>query len=67
MIQGIKDYIKKNKERLITANNTIDTHKYKKTKMGRKTTIRKFQVTNWRDCTQENMDMTKRGKFHGRN
>ena len=35
--------------------------------MERKTTIWIFQATNWQDCTQEDMDITTKGKSQERN
>ena len=63
-----KDCIKKSKERRITAaSNSIGNVSQKKKQnlkpeMGRKTTVKIFQVTNKWNCTQENLDMAMKGK-----
>ena len=48
-IQGLKDYIKKNKEVLITVTNGVtdkQNNNNLETKMGRKTAVQIFQETN---------------------
>ena len=64
------DYIKKSKERLITAasksNSNIRTNrktKRRKEKWEKKTTVWIFQMTNWRYCTRKVMYMDTKGKI----
>ena len=69
-IQGLEEYIKKSKERLITAANcrssNVSTDFFKNSKnlegeLG-KTTVWIFQATNWLDCLRDDVDMTTKGK-----
>ena len=68
-IRQLEDYLKKNKERPITAtrNNTDNTRINrtiitKKTKIGRKAIVCVFQVTKKENLTQEDLDIAKKGK-----
>ena len=54
-IQKFEDYIKTDKERLITAasksiDNKRSDRKTTRTEMGRKKNVWRFQVTNWQNC-----------------
>ena len=59
-IRRLEDYIKKIKERLITA---IKRTAVTKRKMGRKTFALIFQATNKRNLTREDLDIAKKEKL----
>ena len=72
LIQGLEDYIKKRKVRLLTAANNsignIRTNRKKKqltnleTEMGSKTTVWRFKVTNRRNLTWDYLAMVTKKK-----
>ena len=70
-IQGVEDYIKKSKERLIKAADNrignINCQESNKNRNRKKNFCRIFQATNWRDCTYEDMEMATKRKRKKRN
>ena len=68
-IKGQKDTLKKNKEKLIKAvSNKIRKirperkNKNEEIEMGRKSNVGRFQATNKRNCSRENLEMAKEEK-----